>query len=174
MSSTDLSFAAVEPPSNPLNKNFKGVIMKTTALIFCLFGLSLSAQASSFYYTCSDADQTVKIAEGHASPSVTVTEATYINGTVKTPVKLQYGEYQIEYSDAKELHREQSNSCDNSDREAGVYRVLNVSYAKVKISKRDGSSFSENTMGVTLDGKSVEAFVICEKEITGMLPCPTK
>jgi hypothetical protein len=45
---------------------------------------------------------------------------------------------------------------------------------KVSITKEDGSLFSEDTIGVSKDRKSVNAVFVCKSDVTSEMPCKKK
>ena len=134
---------------------------------------SLSAQASFFQEYCSSADQTVTQKMGHMDTELSVTERIYSNtGVTENKIKLAYHDDNIEinYSEEKEIFSKNESNCDPKTGH-GYGTWSNAESKKLTISKKDGSLFSQNIVGVSADQKSISAYVICQTDGNSMIMC---
>ena len=154
-------------------------------VLFTAFVLSsvicMTANASSIRKYCNNAKGTVGSFLEHdgVHEGVFVTEFQYVSdGDIKIRVELSHRDVNVTFSDEVELknyHRSTCSGLDNSGDpgfERGFVESKNISAKRITISKRDGSSFSNSTDGLSPDGKSVSAMVICERSISSEVSCP--
>ena len=72
----------------------------------------------------------------------------------------------------KKVSEKSSDTCDRHPGEGhGWYTRRTVSYRHARFTKTDGTLFSEGTIGVSEDRKSVHAEMICETIIGGETEC---
>ena len=148
-----------------------GVFMKSAILIGLMFAGSL-ANASWFQNNCSNGAGTVKLADGHDDFYIRLTEQKWENDQIKETI-LEDERFQAEYSNEVVVHESSESSC-NQEQGWGFATWYNVKQMTVTITKSDGSLFTEHTLGVSQDRKSVKAFMICEEFGNSEAVCESK
>lgn len=136
--------------------------MKKIAII--LMGSMAFAHASFYQQKCSSADGLATSANGHVKNEVVLSEAFY--GQDVMIQKVVYSPRDIEIKTLKEIVLESTNDCAN-----GMFSSKKITYKKVAFQKADGSLFSDKTVGVSKDLKSVSADLICEMKMNGRGAC---
>ena len=127
--------------------------------LFWLLVSSTSGQASSFQEYCSNASATVKVARGHISNEVSVTERIPKDWAF-IDQKLVLDDAFVGVEESRQIDESKDTVCEGK---WGVYYWRHVFYKKIRVVRPDGSPFSGNVIGVSPDKSYVEATVICEE-----------
>lgn len=143
--------------------------MKKLTIIFTAL-MTISAQASFFQETCSSADGMLKLASGHVSNKVVITEREYNNGKLSEN-EIELLRHEIEVDTKNETLLKNTNSKNCSVGGGGVVNWQSISAKEIVITNSDGTLFSRETVGVSQDLKSVSAFVICDNSGNSMNLC---
>ena len=144
------------------------MMLKTILCSAALLAAS-QAQASWFQTYCSTADGTLAQATGHSEWYFNATQRTW-DTTGRVDTKLALEGVDTVSSAEQTLVQESGTSCQPGD-EYGVGTWRSVTYAKVRVTKTDGSLFPENVVGVTDDRTAIEASWLCETNGNSMMPC---
>jgi len=136
--------------------------------------LSNAAQASWYQGFCSNAEGTIKTANGHSANFIQLTKRAWIGGKM-TETVIRDEERGIRVSEAKktEILNKSEESCD-SNGGSGIFENRTVYFSQAKLVNQDGSLFDKNIVGVSQDLKSVDAILLCETNINGLTMCPKK
>lgn len=129
-------------------------------ILLSLLFVSSAAQASWYQEYCSTADGSTRIAHGHNENEITVTQYTYAKDGTSTKASLVLADSQFDFSDTKILEETANTNCKTA---WGFSTWKNVRYHKVKITKADGTAFPAGIVGLTSDGLSIQASVLCEE-----------
>ena len=147
--------------------------MKKLIFTVSMLVLSLTANASYFQEQCSDAARTVSVSMGHSKNQVVLTER--VDGEEGSGVKAVVfvnNEVIVNNVESRELERKSKKFCDKEQSGGGYGTMRRLDYQKAVIQKRDGSSFSKDIIGVSEDGKSVSASLLCEFNSNSRIACP--
>lgn len=146
--------------------------MKTLLMITALTLVSTSFAQASWYQTfCSDAEATTRTADGHNDNFVEITERKWDNdGPKENRIRFENGEVTANELSEQRISHEENRACGDGQ-EYGWYSASTVTVKKVSITKEDGSLFSENTLGVSKDLKSVDVVLVCKADVTSEMPC---
>lgn len=146
--------------------------MKTLLMITALTLVTTSfAEASWYQDFCSDAEATTRTANGHNENFVEVTERKWNNdGPQENRIRFEKGEVMVNELDVQQISKEEKKAC-GEGQEYGWYAASTVTVKKVSLTKEDGSLFSEDTIGVSEDRKSVSAVFVCKSDVTSEMPC---
>jgi len=136
--------------------------MKKITLL--LLAISFSSYGSFYQQKCSNADGSVKSANGHVKNNIVLTEA-YFGSDYRT-AEVEYGVNDLSVEVLEEVELEYLSSC-----AGGMFSSKKVTYKKVAYTNPDGSLFSDKTVGVSKDLKSVNANLICEMNMNGRGAC---
>ena len=144
---------------------------KTISLFAAVVALSSEASASWYQEYCSNGEGTVKLSTGHNDNIATGTIRDWSGGNlvVQTLDLSDRDTYVMTVTQEKELSKQSGRSCGSGGE--GVWSSRTVNYRRVAFKKADGSLFPANTVGVSRDQKSIQADLICEMEMSGMMPC---
>lgn len=137
-------------------------------VILGLILVSSNAQASWFQDYCSNAEGTVRIAQGHNENEIKVTASKILkDGTVqRQPVILE--DAFVTPIEVKELETESNQTCTS---QWGSSTWRNLRYQIIRIERPEGPVFSQDIIGVSADGRSIEAKVICEEKGNSEIFC---
>lgn len=135
--------------------------------------LALNANASWMQQHCSNGEATTRTSMGHNENFVQWTEQSYdAGGVLKTRVVVdEDGKIDQEILAQTEIEKDYKRSCVPGKKEGWVMG-REVSYVKVKLTNGDGSKFPKGAVGVSEDGLSLTANLICEQVVTSMVICP--
>jgi hypothetical protein len=147
--------------------NLTGGIMKSI-FIGILFFTGL-AKASYYQTDCSNADQSIKTGEGHRYDGVAVT-VSQDNGR-RSIVEFENEEIILTTLSTIDLRKEESTTCTTGSRSGSISREI-WTYKQVKLSRKDNAEFSENTLGVSVDRKSIITDFICHHALSSRTWCP--
>ena len=146
--------------------------MKKLIFAVSVLCLSLTANASYFQEHCSNAARTVAVSSGHSKNQVALTEQIDgDDGRSVKPVLLDFHDVAVDDVETRELEQESKKFC-HKDRAEGYATWRTLAYKKAVIRKHDGSSFSKDIIGVSEDGKSITASLICEVQGNSETLCP--
>ena len=140
---------------------------KLTLAIAFLF--SVSANASFYQISCSNADGTTTSANGHVENFLKVTKFTYQgNEAVKEIIDLdKIDTVEVAYSNDQLIERKTTDGCPASWISWQETRVVSIS-----ITNKDGSLFDKGIVGVSQDLKSINTHLICQEDGNSMVFCP--
>ena len=133
-------------------------------LLTALFLLStVVAQASYFQTYCSNGEGTVKTAMGHDPSFIKFTEKSY-NDQGETIVIREYSRQDLNLNTENiiKIDNTYTTTCAPGST-SGYGEWTKVDSRKMTFTMVDGSAFPKNTMGLSKDGLSVVATVICEE-----------
>lgn len=148
--------------------------MKVSILALALMTLTTAAQASWYQGYCSNAEGTVKSANGHNANYTQLTKREW-NGGNKTETVIRDQEGTLTVVTMGEVIKEADESHTSCSKGGmGVWNGRTVTVSKVKITRGDGSLFDKNIVGVSRDLKSVETELLCEQSMNSMMPCESK
>ena len=133
-------------------------------ITFLLLAISFSSYGSFYQQDCSNADGSVTSANGHVKNNIVLTEA-YFGSDYRT-AKVEYGVNDLDVKVVEEVEISNTSSC-----RGGMFSSKKITYKKVSYTNPDGSLFSDKTLGVSKDLKSVEANLICEMNMNGRGAC---
>lgn len=146
--------------------------MKTLILTLALLTPTF-ASASSMDEACSSATGSVKTTGGHRDHTTTLLKREYTDkGIVETPVTYSFNEgnldeIRVETLSSAEINREEKRGCRDG---MGSFYGKTTSVRKIRVTKADGSKFSDDFLDVKNDG-SVETYLVCELVVTSLMPC---
>lgn len=136
--------------------------------------LTTLAQASSMQESCSNAKGTVRFELGHYENYIEVTKwsSSDDEGTKYEKIRkdLHDGEWKLEELSSQIISNEQNSQCREGE-DIGFAWARKVDVRKVRITKSDGSLFEDGILGLTSDRKAVEATLLCEWEVSNIMPC---
>lgn len=146
--------------------------MKTLMMITALTLVTTSfAEASWYQDFCSDAEAVTRSASGHNENFVEITERVWGNdGAKDTKLRFENGELTVNELSEQQISHEEKRGC-NEEQGHGWYAASTVAVKKVSIAKEDGSLFSENTIGVSEDRKSVNTVFVCKMAVSSEVLC---
>lgn len=130
---------------------------------------TFTAQASYMSNVCSNANSTIISKSGHRMPSVIVNDYSE-TATGGIPVELDTQMIKVYHSAEKVVFSKQTNGC----QEEGGFAYgssKTISTSKITISNKDGSTFPEGFTGRSIDGLTIEDYVICESFISSQVHC---
>lgn len=140
--------------------------MKKIILASAMF-VSLNATASFMQEECSNADATVRLSTGHVSNKVVFTVVSESQSSAVQVALMDLSRETLAKTDVENNH---NSSCKPGDQH-GIGFWDNISTVKVKITKKDGSSFPSGTAHASEDLKSVVTTLICHRHVNSMYPC---
>jgi hypothetical protein len=145
--------------------------MKTSLFaLVTLMSLTTAAQASWYQEFCSNAEGTIKTANGHNENYQRLTKRVWENGRVTDTVV--EAEHLVPKAEGQswEILKQEKRHC-GPGQKYGFYSSRHV-YAKSEmLVNADGSPFEKNIVGVSADQKSVHAMLICEMNMNSEMPC---
>lgn len=144
--------------------------MKKLILIIATIA-SFSSQASFFATNCSNATGSVTSSGGHIPSSLVVTKVEYVqNKRVETKINLNYSDVEVS-NELESVIAEESNQVCSENSNRGYSTWKTISSKKIILANKDGSEFNKNILGVSIDLKTVEAFLICKLEGNSQILC---
>lgn len=147
--------------------------MKTLFLTTLItLSISLTANASYMYETCTNADATIETKSGHVIPAVTVYMqlATTDHQGAKEPIELERNLIDIVELDEKKISSKTTRGCAPGEN-VGYMSSTSIYSKKIIISNKDGSSFPYGLFKLSSDRLTVSDYVICESHISSQILC---
>jgi len=138
-----------------------------TLILMAVLSLSTLAHASYFQTECSDARQNIKYNHGQMDNSLTVT-VNSIDGE-SVPMTMDLSNLEIE--NKSETNIKYSNVTQCNENGGGAAFISSTDVFEIVITSLDGSGFPAETRGLSEDGKSIEATIVCEHQANYLASC---
>lgn len=136
--------------------------MKMLLPLIAVLSLGSIAHASWFQENCSNADGSLRTAGGHNENFIEYTERSYgPDGVVEKRVRDEERELLYEVRAETKLDSESRQAC-VPGQEYGFASWREVNYRKIVLRREDGSAFPRTAVGVSADGLTLSADLICE------------
>ena len=144
--------------------------MLVTALLS--LGISTIAQGSYYQVECSTADQTLSLSSGHSANQLkALIQAYYPVGDNKEEIII-HDLHELNTKKTSEITVEYttSNSCDGTIPE-GVASSTKYTFTKYEITRTDGLPFKTGIVGLSKDGLTITANMLCRAHFNSMVLC---
>jgi len=142
------------------------------AMVFLM--MAVGSQASYLQETCSNSDGSVKINMGHRSTGIVLATMTFPRDSKTSPVAYDYAEVDVATTDIRKIDTQISSGCDQDSNGFGISSHKTTQVNKVSITKKDGSAFPSGTVAASNGGKTVTAYVVCERFVSYRAYCPVE
>lgn len=141
-------------------------------LVIAVTLVSLGARASWFQEYCSNGEGTLRIAQGHNESFIEYTIREYgPEGVRESRVRDEQGDLRWDASAEQDLVRESHQGC-VPGQSFGFGSWKTVTYQRKVIRRADGQKFPKDAVGVSEDGLTLTADMICQNDGNSEILCP--